>query len=93
MSTNLPEMPTDKDNLWYKNNTAHTIMREKKKKGSRFCMYCRSRGCTSGEMELPRGNKALKKCKFADVDTKLVKNSEINEHYINIKNGERSFNE
>ena len=78
-----------KDNLWYKNNQAHKVMRAKNKSSGRwFCVGCFHRCYDPFPV---RGNKSLKKTKDLNSKThKYERKPDMNPHYLNTNNGENS---
>lgn len=93
MSEPIPDLYESypiKNDLWYKNNEAHKVMRAKQNQKP-FCAHCHNRHCY--DYEKVRGDKALKKCKFSTTYSKPLKNSDTKEAFINHKNGEITCND
>ncbi len=76
-----------KDDHWFKNNKAHTIMRARYDKAGPFCSVCRQRNCF--DLEFAHGNKSLKKSKHPEYHkVKFFNNADCNPYFLHIRNGE-----
>jgi hypothetical protein len=81
-----------KNDIWFKNNTAHSIARIKKDKGGLFCTVCRHHHC--GDIQPVYGNKSLKKSKVViQHKTKYADKPVIMPDFVSIMNGELYLND
>ena len=75
------------DNLWFKNYTAHKMMRSKHSNSKEYCSYCRNHRCF--DPTRVSGNRSLKKSKVVSYKTtKYADKLVVSVDFVNIKNGE-----
>jgi hypothetical protein len=79
-----------KDNLWFKNNNAHSIARKKNDKSNTYCTFCRHHHC--GDPTRVYGNRSLKKSKVvSSAKTKYTEKPVMSPDFLNVINGENNF--